>query len=259
MRAACLINSCLFTDTPKNRPHFGSEAGDWQSSPSGEICPGRKKEPYTAPPFGSAQRADSSTRREKAVSFPRLSRRTFVCTTAGVLGADVLGGRLFGQEIPLGPDSSGDVRRSSVRAEMGRAADDHRRSGERRHRWETEKAIQAAVDTVARLGGGTVKISPGTYRMRNTVWLSSGVRLFGAGRRRSFSSARRRPASSSKIRIGTTRKSLWPTLPGSKSATGSASKRETHTTAGATSSKELSSPSPENGSSSASRYGRITG
>ena len=33
----------------------------------------------------------------------------------------------------------------------------------------TEKTLQAAVDAVARLGGGTVKILPGTYRLRNSV------------------------------------------------------------------------------------------
>jgi hypothetical protein len=46
---------------------------------------------------------------------------------------------------------------------------------------ETDKAIQAAVDYVARLGGGTIKILPGTYRMRNAVHLQSKVRLLGAG------------------------------------------------------------------------------
>jgi hypothetical protein len=46
---------------------------------------------------------------------------------------------------------------------------------------DTEKAIQAGVDYVARLGGGTVKIMPGTYTMRNAVYLQSKVRLLGAG------------------------------------------------------------------------------
>jgi hypothetical protein len=44
-----------------------------------------------------------------------------------------------------------------------------------------QKVIQAAVDYVARLGGGTVKILPGTYRMRNAVYLQSHVRLLGSG------------------------------------------------------------------------------
>jgi hypothetical protein len=45
----------------------------------------------------------------------------------------------------------------------------------------TDKALQAAVDYVARLGGGTVRILPGTYRLRNAVYLTSGVRLLGSG------------------------------------------------------------------------------
>src|ERR1017187_9503259 len=40
----------------------------------------------------------------------------------------------------------------------------------------TDKAIQAGVDYVARFGGGTVKILPGTYRLRNSIYLQSKVR-----------------------------------------------------------------------------------
>lgn len=45
----------------------------------------------------------------------------------------------------------------------------------------TEKALQAAVDYVARLGGGTVQILPGTYKLRNSVYLSSNIRILGSG------------------------------------------------------------------------------
>jgi hypothetical protein len=44
-----------------------------------------------------------------------------------------------------------------------------------------EKVLQAAVDAVARLGGGTVRLLPGTFRLRNAVYLASGVRLVGSG------------------------------------------------------------------------------
>lgn len=44
-----------------------------------------------------------------------------------------------------------------------------------------EKVIQAAVDLIARWGGGTVKILPGTYRFRNSVYLQSNVRILGSG------------------------------------------------------------------------------
>lgn len=45
----------------------------------------------------------------------------------------------------------------------------------------TERAIQAAVDSVARWGGGTVRILPGQYTLRNAVYLASRVRLLGSG------------------------------------------------------------------------------
>jgi hypothetical protein len=45
----------------------------------------------------------------------------------------------------------------------------------------TDRVIQAGVDYIARLGGGTVRVLPGTYRMRNSVFLPSGVRLLGSG------------------------------------------------------------------------------
>jgi hypothetical protein len=44
-----------------------------------------------------------------------------------------------------------------------------------------ERVIQAAVDAVARAGGGTVKLLPGTFRLRNAVYLASNVRLLGSG------------------------------------------------------------------------------
>ncbi|MFI5454240.1 MAG: right-handed parallel beta-helix repeat-containing protein [Isosphaerales bacterium] len=45
----------------------------------------------------------------------------------------------------------------------------------------TDRAIQAAVDFVALRGGGTVRILPGTYRLRNAVSLSSRLRIVGSG------------------------------------------------------------------------------
>lgn len=45
----------------------------------------------------------------------------------------------------------------------------------------TDKVIQAAVDYVTRRGGGTVHMLPGTYRLRNSVFLQSQVRLVGDG------------------------------------------------------------------------------
>ncbi|MDB6037322.1 MAG: Pectate lyase superfamily protein [Verrucomicrobiales bacterium] len=45
----------------------------------------------------------------------------------------------------------------------------------------SDRVLQAAVDYVARLGGGTVQVLPGTYRLRNAVYLQSKVRLLGNG------------------------------------------------------------------------------
>lgn len=42
-------------------------------------------------------------------------------------------------------------------------------------------ALQAAVDYVKALGGGTVRVRPGTYEMGNSLFLRSGVRIVGAG------------------------------------------------------------------------------
>lgn len=44
-----------------------------------------------------------------------------------------------------------------------------------------EKVIQAAVDSVTRWGGGTVKILPGVYRFRNAVYMQNNVRILGSG------------------------------------------------------------------------------
>ncbi|MCR4411916.1 MAG: hypothetical protein NUV77_05750, partial [Thermoguttaceae bacterium] len=43
------------------------------------------------------------------------------------------------------------------------------------------RVLQAAVDYVAALGGGTVRVLPGIYRLRNAVFLRSNVRLVGSG------------------------------------------------------------------------------
>jgi hypothetical protein len=45
----------------------------------------------------------------------------------------------------------------------------------------TDKVIQAAVDYVARKGGGTVRVLPGRYRLRNSIFLQSKVRILGSG------------------------------------------------------------------------------
>lgn len=43
------------------------------------------------------------------------------------------------------------------------------------------RVLQAAIDYATALGGGTVKILPGTFRLRNAVYLKSKVRILGSG------------------------------------------------------------------------------
>ena len=44
-----------------------------------------------------------------------------------------------------------------------------------------QRVIQAALDTIARMGGGTVRLLPGTWRLRNAVHLCPNLRLVGSG------------------------------------------------------------------------------
>jgi hypothetical protein len=44
-----------------------------------------------------------------------------------------------------------------------------------------DRVLQAAVDYVARLGGGTVRLAAGTWKLRNAVYLAANVRLRGSG------------------------------------------------------------------------------
>lgn len=46
---------------------------------------------------------------------------------------------------------------------------------------EDNRAIQAAIEAVAQVGGGTVNVLPGTYLLHDSVHLRSKVRLVGAG------------------------------------------------------------------------------
>ncbi|HOK09232.1 MAG TPA: right-handed parallel beta-helix repeat-containing protein [Candidatus Hydrogenedens sp.] len=45
----------------------------------------------------------------------------------------------------------------------------------------TEKVIQAGIDSVARYGGGIVQILQGIYRFSNAVYLTSHIKLIGSG------------------------------------------------------------------------------
>jgi hypothetical protein len=107
-----------------------------------------------------------------------LDRRNFLWTAAGLIGAAAGAPQARTDDKPPA---------ASPRATSGDAAEP---------KWEQrltvtvgprdadlagkdDKVLQAAVDYVARLGGGTVHVLPGTYRLRNAVYLQ---RSFPAGR-----------------------------------------------------------------------------
>lgn len=115
------------------------------------------------------------------VSFPQLNRRTLLLGTVAAFGARELRARLFADERPkvTAPRATSGDRTVEPKWDERLTITVGQRTGD--IVGQNEKAIQAAVDAVARLGGGTVRIAPGTYRLRNAIWLSSGVRLVGSG------------------------------------------------------------------------------
>jgi parallel beta-helix repeat protein len=70
---------------------------------------------------------------------------------------------------------------ASVRAETGASGQANIRVGvdEGDFRGNDDRVLQAGIDSVARLGGGTFSIAPGRYQMRNALTLRSGVRVVG--------------------------------------------------------------------------------
>jgi len=110
-----------------------------------------------------------------------MNRRMFLGATPAMLGAGMLSAADIGPKAPAVTRpraTSGDVIEPSweqrIRITVGPEKADLVGSDNR--------AIQAAVDYVAGLGGGTVQILPGKYRFRNAVQLRSGVRIAGSGR-----------------------------------------------------------------------------
>jgi hypothetical protein len=109
-----------------------------------------------------------------------MNRRSFFATGSALLGAGALAANETNPQAPrvIRPRAtSGDPIEphwgERIRITVGPQKADLVGSDHR--------AIQAAVDYVAGLGGGTVQILPGKYRFRNAVQLRSGVRIAGSG------------------------------------------------------------------------------
>ena len=111
----------------------------------------------------------------------KFTRRHFLaaaCTTAATLGTTCLG---RGDDLPAVTDArstDGDEAfepdwEERLTITVGREKADV--CGQ------DDKAIQAALDYLARLGGGTVHLLPGTYTLRNAIFLPSRIRLLGSG------------------------------------------------------------------------------
>lgn len=102
-------------------------------------------------------------------------------SSAGLLAAASFGEARADQELPevdRPRATDGDERHQPAWEDMleitvGRKGADLVGSGDR--------VIQAAVDYVKRLGGGTVRILPGTYTLRNSIYLPTKLRLVGSG------------------------------------------------------------------------------
>src|SRR5687768_10257444 len=109
-----------------------------------------------------------------------MNRRTFLVAPAAALGTRLLGaadGKPQAPAVTRPRATAGDPIEPDweqrVKITVGPEKADIMGSDQR--------VIQAGVDYVAGLGGGTVQILPGTYKFRGAVRLRSGVRIIGSG------------------------------------------------------------------------------
>jgi hypothetical protein len=111
----------------------------------------------------------------------QISRRGFLNSSAGALAASAVGGVHASEGLPEvnrpratdGDDQYEPAWDEKLQITVGTNKADLVGTGDR--------VIQAAVDYVKRLGGGTVRILPGKYTLRNSIYLPSNLRLLGSG------------------------------------------------------------------------------
>jgi hypothetical protein len=103
------------------------------------------------------------------------TRRRFLQSSAGLLAA---AGLAAAEQRPSEPRAiSGDPREPSWDDRLTITVGNSKADLVGRD----DRVLQAAVDYVTRLGGGTVKVLPGTFRLRNSVYLPSNIRIQGSG------------------------------------------------------------------------------
>ena len=126
-------------------------------------------------PFNTGERPMSSRR-----PFS-LSRRQLLLAAGGMAATAVTGTRGWANNMPEVRDpraTSGDTRHEPAWEERLTLTVGPNKADIVGN---NDKAIQAAVDYVVRLGGGTVHVLPGRYPLRNSIFLRKGVRLLGSG------------------------------------------------------------------------------
>jgi hypothetical protein len=107
------------------------------------------------------------------------TRRSFLAFTGGLLSAAVARGADSGRPVVKQPRATSFDRSVEPNWDERLTITVGEKSGDlvgNNHR-----ALQAAVDYVANLGGGTVKVLPGKYVLRGAVHLKSNVRILGSG------------------------------------------------------------------------------
>src|SRR5258705_6700087 len=110
----------------------------------------------------------------------RLQRRQFLQTVGGLLGTAIATNFVRADDLPPNTNPRA-IFGDAVEPDWGQGVTITVGAKQADLVGSTDRAIQAAVDYVGRLGGGTVRVLPGTYRLRNSIFLHSKVRLLGSG------------------------------------------------------------------------------
>lgn len=113
--------------------------------------------------------------------FSGLNRRHFLSVSGGLLAAGSLGRVLLAADRPPVTNPRATSGDTAVEPDWDERLTVTVGPKDAQIVGTTEKGLQAAVDMVARFGGGTVHVLPGTYKLRNSVYLAPNVRILGSG------------------------------------------------------------------------------